>query len=175
MESIMRPQQKKGKKTLQDCKLKGMVLRAVAAGGNNCTSRQIFNQIEYKNYNSLRVSINRYVRQGYLKKHGHKKPFYYSLSKKGMEHAKDPLILKKKRNFLYWKHVSQILGNEEEFMHGVSKFIQHDPEFALREICKSPYFRGDSTFHGFYKKIIDEREREIYFLRELIHELGYRF
>jgi predicted transcriptional regulator len=162
-----------GKKTLKDCTLKGMVLRAVASGGNNCTSRQIFNQIEYKNYNSLRVSINRYVKQGYLKKHEDKKPYYYSLTKKGMEHAKDPLILKKKRNFLYWKHVSQILANEKEFMHGVMKFIQHDPEFALREICKSPYFRGDSTFHGMYKKMLDEQNREIRDLGEILHRLGY--
>lgn len=170
----MRPQQKKGHKTLKDCTLKAMVLKAVASGGNNCTSRQIFNKIEYGNYNSLRVSINRYVHQGYLKKHGDKKPFYYSLSKKGMEHAKDPLILKKKRNFLYWRHVSEILANEEEFMHGVMKFIHYHPEVALREICKSPYYRGDSTFHIMYKKMLDEREGEIVYLRTLIHELGYR-
>lgn len=169
----MRPQQKKGHKTLKDCTLKGMVLKAVAKGGNNCTSRQIFNQINYKNPNSLRVSLNRYVKQGYLKRHGDKKPYYYSLTKKGFEHAKDPLILKKKRDFLYWKHVSQILANEEEFMHGVMKFIQYHPEAALREICKSPYFINDNTFHGMYKKMLDEREREIYFLRKLLHELGY--
>jgi hypothetical protein len=174
MEKIMRLPQKKTRKNLKDCALKAMILRAVAAGGNNCTSRQIFDRIEYKNYNSLRVSVNRYVRQGYLRKHGNKKPYYYSLTKKGFEHAKDPLILKKKRNFLYWRHVSQILGNEEEFVHGVLKFIQYQPEMALREICKSPYFRGDSTFHGMYKKMLDEQAREIHFLRELIHELGYR-
>lgn len=168
------PKKETGKKTLQDCKLKAMVLQAVAANGNNCTSRQISDKIGYKNYNSLRVSLNRYVRQGYLRKHGQTKPYYYSLTKKGLLHAKDPLILKKKRNFLYWRHVSQILGNEEEFMHGVMKFIQHDPEFALREICKSPYFRGDNTFHGYYKKMLDEQAREIHFLRELLHELGHR-
>lgn len=172
----MRPPQKKTKnKNLKDCQLKGAILQALAANGNNCTSRQIFNRIEYKNYNSLRVSINRYVKQGYLRKHGNKKPFYYSLTKKGFEHAKDPLILKKKRNFLYWKHVSQMLENEEEFMHGVLKFIQYQPEAALREICKSPYFRGDNTYHGMYKKMLDEQAREIHFLREFIHELGYRF
>jgi len=170
----MRPQQKKGHKTLKDCTLKAMVLRAVAAGGNNCTSRQIFNQIEYKNYNSLRVSINRYVRQGYLKKHGDKKPFYYSLSKKGVEHAKDPLILKKKRHFLYWQHLTEILSKEDEFVKAMVMHIRHHPEAALREISKSPYFINDNTFHGYYKRMLDEREREIHFLRELIHELGYR-
>lgn len=150
-----------------------MVLRAVAACGNNCTSRQILNQINYKNYNSLRVSLNRYVRQGYLKRCDEKKPYFYSLTKKGFEHAKDPMILKKKRNFLYWKHVSQILANEEEFMHGVMKFIQHHPESALREICNSPYFRNDSTFHGYYKRLLDDQNREIRDLWEILYRLGY--
>ena len=170
----MRPSQKKGHKTLQDCKLKAMVLRALASGGNNCTSRQISDKIGYENCNCLRVSLNRYVRQGYLRRHGEKKPYYYSLTKKGLLHAKDPLILKKKRNFLYWKHVSEMLANEEEFMHGVLKFIQYHPDVALTEICKSPYLRNDSTFHGYYKRIIDEREREIVYLRTLLDELGYR-
>lgn len=170
---IMRLSQKKGRKNLKDCELKGKILQAVASGGNNCTSRQILDKIRYKNYNSLRVSINRYVKQGYLKKHGDKKPYYYSLTKKGMEHAKDPLILKKKRNFLYWKHVTEILSHEEEFMKGMCMHIRHNPEAALREICKSPYYRGDGTFHEYYRRIIDERELEIRHLWEILHRLGY--
>lgn len=165
---------KTGKKTLKDCSLKAMVLRAVASGENNCTSRQILNQINYQNYNSLRVSLNRYVRQGYLKKDDGKKPYYYSLTKKGYEHAKDPLILKKRKHFLYWKHISEILSHEEEFMKGMCMHIRHNPEFALREISKSPYFINDSTYHGYYKRMLDEQAREIHFLRELIHELGYQ-
>jgi hypothetical protein len=166
--------QRKKVKKLHDCTLKGMVLRAVAAGGNNCTSRQIFDKIEYKNYNSLRVSINRYMRQGYLKKHGDKKPYYYSLTKKGLLHAKDPLILKKRRHFLYWQHLTEILSKEDEFVKAMVMHIRHNPEFALREICKSPYFRGDSTFHGYYKRILDEQNQEIVYLRELLYQLGYR-
>lgn len=166
--------QRKKVKKLQDCNLKSMVLEAVARGGNNCTSRQISDRIEYRNYNSLRASINRYVRQGYLIKHGNKKPYYYSLTKKGLLHAKDPLILKKRRHFLYWQHISKILSDEKEFVHGAAMYIRHNPEFALREITRSPYFRGDNTYHGMYKKMLDEQAREIHFLRELIHELGYR-
>lgn len=169
----MRPPKKNTRKKLKDCELKAMVLRTVVANGNNCTSRQISDKIKYRNYNSLRVSLNRYVRQGYLRRHGEKKPYYYSLTKKGLEHAKDPLLLKKKRNFLYWRHVTEILSHEEEFMKGMCMHIRHDPEFALRQICKSPYFRGDSTFHGIYKRMLDEQAREIRDLWEILHKLGY--
>lgn len=169
----MRPPQKKTCKNLKDCTLKAMVLRAVAAGGNNCTSRQIFDKIEYRNYNSLRVSINRYVKQGYLRKHGNKKPYYYSLSKKGLLHAKDPLILKKKRHFLYWQHITEILSKEDEFVKAMVMHIRHHPEAALREISKSPYFINDNTFHGYYKRMLDEQAREIRDLWEILHRLGY--
>lgn len=169
----MRPQQKKGRKTLKDCELKGQILRALTNNGNNCTSRQLFEAIKYGNYNSFRASLSRYVKQGYVKKYGNKRPFYYVLTKKGMEHAKDPLLLKKKRNFLYWRHISEILSHEEEFMKGMCMHIRHNPEAALREICKSLYYRDDGTFHAYYRKIIDEQNREIRDLWEILHRLGY--
>lgn len=155
-------------KILGDCELKSLVLKTVAKQGNNCTSRQIFDSINYDNYNSFRVCLSRYVKNGYLKKDGTKRPFYYYLTKKGREHAQDPYILKKRRFFLYRKHISEMLINEKEFRKGLSIFIQHQPGIALHEICMSPYFRNDDSFHGFYRNIIYRQERKI---EELFREI----
>ncbi len=165
---------KPGRKTHKDCTLKGMVLRAVAKNNNNSTSREIFNSINYNNYRSFRVSLHHYTRNGYLKKCGDKKPYHYCLTKKGFLHANDPFVLKKRREMRYWQHMSRILANEKEFMHGISRFIQYQPEMALREICKGPYFQGDSSFHGYYKRIIDGQNKEIRELQDILYGIGYR-
>lgn len=139
------------KKRLDDCKLKEVILQAVADNHNCTTSRQIYERIDYHNYNSFRVSLNQYVRRGYLKKEGDKKPYHYSLTKKGYLHAKDPLVLKRERRIRYEKHITQILGTDKGFRQGVQMFIRQNPEKALQEIYKSPYFKGDSIFHRHYK------------------------
>ncbi len=165
---------KPGRRVLKDCTLKGIVLKAVGRNSNNATSRQIFNSIEYRNYNTFRVSLNRYVKQGYLKKRGDKKPYHYCLTKKGFLHANDPFVLKKRRELRYWQHMSRIMSNEKEFMHGISRFIQYQPEMALREICKGPYFKDDNSFHGYYKRIIDGQSKEIRELQDNLCRIGYR-
>ncbi len=165
---------KPGRKTHKDCSLKGMVLRAVAKNNNNATSRQIFSSIDYHNYSAFRVSLHQYVKHGYLRKCGDKKPYHYCLTKKGFLHANDPFVLKKRRELRYWQHVSRILSNENEFMHGMSRFIQYQPEIALREISKSPYFKDDSSFHGYYQRIIDGQSKEIRELQDILYRIGYR-
>lgn len=144
------------KKRLDDCKLKEVILRAVDYNHNCATSRQIYERIDYHNYNSFRVSLNQYVRRGYLKKEGDKKPYHYSLTKKGYRHANDPLVLKRERRIRYQKHITQILGTDKGFRQGVQMFIWQNPEKALQEIYKSPYFKGDNTFHGYSKNMIDD-------------------
>ncbi len=165
---------KPGRKTHKDCALKALILRAVARNCNNATSRKIYNSIDYHNYNTFRVSLNRYVKQGYLRKCGDKRPYNYSLTKKGFLHANDPLVLKKRREMRYWQHMSRILSNEKEFIHALSRFIQYQPEIALREICKGPYFKDDSSYHGYYKRIIETQSKEIKELQDILYRIGYR-
>ncbi len=79
-----------------------------------------------------------------------------AVTKKGYLHAKDPLVLKRERRIRYQKHITQILGTDKGFRQGVQMFIRQNPELALQEIYKSPYFKGDSIFHRHYKnRIID--------------------
>lgn len=147
------------KKKWEDCKLKGAILRAVHNNHGCATSRQIYemiNTINYYNYNAFRVSLNQYVRRGYLKREGDKKPYHYSLTAKGYRHAKDPFVLKKEGRIRYEKHIAQILGSKKGFKQGVRMFIRQNPERALQEICKSPYLKGNNTFHGYYKNMIDD-------------------
>ncbi len=151
-----------------------MVLQAVAKNYNNATSNQIFNSINYHNYAAFRVSLRQYVKRGYLKKCGDKKPYHYCLTKKGYLHAKDPFVLKKRREIRYWQHMSRILADDREFIHGVHKFIQYQPEIALHEICRSPYFANDNSFHGYYRRIIDQQDREIRDLHEFLNQLGVK-
>jgi len=163
-----------GRKAHKDCTLKGMVLRAVARHSNNATSREIFNSINYNNYRAFRVSLHHYVRNGYLRKCGDRKPYHYCLTKKGYLHANDPFVLKKRRELRYWQHMSRMLANEKEFMYGMSRFIQYQPEIALREISKSPYFKDDSSFHVYYKRIIETQSKEIRELQDILYRIGYR-
>lgn len=145
------------KKRMEDCKLKEVVLQAVEENHGCATSRQIYESINrdgYHNYNSFKVSLNQYVRRGYLKREGDKKPYHYSLTKKGWDHAQDPLILKRERRIRYQKHITQILGTKKGFRLGVRMFIRQNPEQALQELCKSPYFKGNSLFHRHYKEKI---------------------
>lgn len=115
--------------------------------------------------------MNQYVKHGYLKKDGDKKPYHYSLTKKGKLHAKDPLILKKRREFRYWQDVSRILSNKAEFRRKVAKFIQYQPEIALQELSKSPYFRNGNTFHGYYQNIIYNQGITIHNQQQKIDQL----
>lgn len=111
------------------------------------------------------------MKNGYLKKYGTKRPFYYYLTKKGREHAQDPYILKRKHNFLYQQQIIRILTNEREFRRWLVIFIKHQPRIALHEICMSPYFVNDKSFHGFYRDIIYNQEMEIEKLHRIIAEL----
>lgn len=144
---------------MDDCKLKGAILRAVHNNHGCATSRQIYEMINrdgYHNYNSFKVSLNQYVRRGYLKREGDKKPYNYSLTAKGYRHAIDPLVLKRERRIRYQKHIAQILGSKKGFRQGVGMLIRQNPYQALQEIYKSPYFKDNSIFHRHYKeKIID--------------------
>lgn len=71
---------------------------------------------------------------------GDKKPYHYSLTAKGYRHTKDPLVLKKEGGIRHKKHIAQILGSKKGFKQGVRMFIRQNPEQALQEICKSPYY-----------------------------------
>ena len=79
-------------KTLKDGILKGLILNAILNG--DTSSRAIFTNIEYENYNSFLVALNRLTRYGYLSKIGkgrcNTKTFKYSLTKKGIKHAHNP-------------------------------------------------------------------------------------
>ncbi len=63
-----------------DCHLKAMVLQALIPAP--LISKDIFNSIPYENYNSFRVNLNKYCKNGYIQMQG-KKPYYYSLTEKG--------------------------------------------------------------------------------------------
>jgi hypothetical protein len=66
-----------------------MVLQALLTAP--LMSRDIFDSILYENYNSFRVSLNKYHKQGYIQMQG-KKPYHYSLTEKGKLHAHNPYI-----------------------------------------------------------------------------------
>ncbi|NPE27306.1 hypothetical protein HNV12_04875 [Methanococcoides sp. SA1] len=58
-------------------------------------SRDIFDSISYENYNSFKVSLNKYCKQGYVQMQG-KKPYRYSLTEKGKLHAENPYLCRER-------------------------------------------------------------------------------
>ncbi|NPE30364.1 hypothetical protein HNV12_20890 [Methanococcoides sp. SA1] len=76
-----------------DCKLKALVLQALLPAP--LMSRDIFDSILHNNYNSFRVSLNKYCKQGYVQMQG-KKPYHYSLTETGKLHAHNPYICRER-------------------------------------------------------------------------------
>ena len=76
-----------------DCHVKAMVLQALIPAP--LMSKNIFDSIPYDNYNSFRVSLYNYCKQGYVQMQG-KKPYHYSLTDKGKLHAQNPYLCREK-------------------------------------------------------------------------------
>ncbi|UGV41485.1 hypothetical protein J7W08_04120 [Methanococcoides orientis] len=72
-----------------DCMVKGAVLNAVLDGALTCAD--IRSKVPFVKYGSLRTSLYRYCKYGYLTKVGGK-PYRYMLTPRGMEHAENPFL-----------------------------------------------------------------------------------
>lgn len=110
--------------TLRDCELKGLVLRSIRNGHQ--TSKSIYHDIDYNNWNSLLSEITQLKNRGYISKTEHNgKLNQYELTKLGQEHAHDPMINKRwKRNRIkeiIKDHVEAILLNNDKFKAAVEK------------------------------------------------------
>ena len=113
-------------KNLKDGILKGLILRAVLSG--DTSSRAIFTNIEYENYNSFLVALNRLTRYGYLSKIGkgrcNTKPFKYELTKKGVLHAHNPLLNLQHREQYIQKRAMEYMQDTEQFQNAVADYAR---------------------------------------------------
>ena len=111
-------------KSLQDGVLKGLILNAVL--DEKHSSHTIYQSIEYENYNSFLVALNRLTRYGYLSKIGkgkcNSKPFKYSLTKKGVFHAHNPLLNLQHREQYIQKRAMEFMENTEQFQNAVAEY-----------------------------------------------------
>ncbi|AKB85414.1 hypothetical protein [Methanococcoides methylutens] len=101
-----------------DCKVKGAILNAVLDGANTCAD--IRSKVPHVNYGSLRTSLYRYCKYGYLRKVDGK-PYRYMLTPKGMEHAANP--------FLY----------RENFYAKIEGFIDNKVEEEITNLLQDPW------------------------------------
>ncbi|WP_143072306.1 hypothetical protein [Methanolobus profundi] len=69
--------------------VKAAILRAIDNGAH--TTTEIRDTLPHVPYGSLRTSLNRYCKYGYLHKDG-TKPYHYHLTPKGQEHAANPFL-----------------------------------------------------------------------------------
>ena len=113
-------------KSLQDGVLKGQIL--VSVSDKKTSSRSIFNTIEYTNYNSFMSAMHRLTRYGYLHREGRgkcgKHPYTYSLTKKGVLHAQNPLLNLQHRNAFVQKLAMEFMENTEQFQQAVAEYAR---------------------------------------------------
>ena len=114
-------------KTLKDGVLKGLILQAVL--DDKTSSHTIYQAIDYQNYNAFLVALNRLTRYGYLSKIGtgrckNTKPLKYSLTKKGVLHAHNPLLNIQHRENYIQKRAMEIRLDSDEAQHLIEQRAQ---------------------------------------------------
>lgn len=84
------------KQTSNDCLIKGMILKILNGADRPLRGREIFNHIQYDNYDSFRVLLSRYAskKYNYIEKikHNSNSHYLYQISSIGQMHAANPFL-----------------------------------------------------------------------------------
>lgn len=97
---------------VQGSDLKNATLNAIDSGLHY--SRQIFDSMDYPNYQTFHKNLYNLCRRGYIHK-GAKKPRVYTLTKKGKFHLTNPNYFQEKKDMIFSKKLEAIMKNTDAF------------------------------------------------------------
>ncbi|WP_407282357.1 hypothetical protein V7O59_14155 [Methanolobus sp. ZRKC1] len=116
---------KSGMKTYRDCDLKGRILRQVQlCGSQSPTARELFIAVQHHDFDSFLSSLHRLKKYGYLSTVPDSRPYRYQLTRKGIEHAREPYIYKIRKQQHLQERIRSILEDDERFSEEVEKEVR---------------------------------------------------
>ena len=126
-------------KNFRDCDLKGLTLRQIhhfSMQSRNPTARELFDAVQHPDFDSFLSSMHRLRKYGYVSTVAGSRPYRYQLTKKGIEHSRDPYKYKKAKQQSLQTRVRSILENDENFAAAVEDEVRarlKEIESGIRE------------------------------------------
>jgi predicted transcriptional regulator len=158
-------------KTYKDCELKGRILHCIANDRN--TSRAIYAEVQHPSYPAFKSELNQLKRRGYITISNDKRPYLYTLTKKGRLHATDPYISIKRKQENIQLRVDAILTDSERFKEAVNSEVQSRLPGISSPSSQIPSYQSDNPHHGtaHFLEELKSKDLEIARLQYRVQEL----
>ena len=104
-----------------------MILQSFVSGKH--TAPAVLSDIKYENKNSFDVTVHQLAADGFLSRKGKgKKPYTYTLTKKGRLHSDNPFLTKEWRRKRILQEVDKILMSDIKFREAVERIGNQLPQ-----------------------------------------------